>query len=281
MLSRSHLHQDLVGAVPRQSPEENGNIIDRIERQMINDAKQLQEVLWAVSQLKNPQAATGIKGWENPRVPSDLEIERQRSSLGTLFSSATSNGSRLGPNGKTSIMKLPPGIFPDEDMEPASWGTQQHEFVCGEDLQVDRQLQEYGNIGDPLDDADVTTLMLRQIPKKLNLEALIESIDRCGFTGKYDFVHLPKDTKKGGNLGFGFVNFKDPVMASRFRVDFENYSFGGDKRIQLAPARVQGLKANLEAFRTPDHERPSSSWPVVSVNGRWVSIEELANKGCL
>lgn len=51
-----------------------------------------------------------------------------------------------------------------------------------------------------------TTLILSNIPTDLNQEDLIEIFDKEGFSGFYDFLHLPMDLEFSSNAGYAIVN---------------------------------------------------------------------------
>jgi len=52
-----------------------------------------------------------------------------------------------------------------------------------------------------------TTLQLRGLPSDLAQEDLIMVLDREGFSGYYDFVHMASDLQSGLGLGRALVNF--------------------------------------------------------------------------
>eukprot|EP00928_Gymnodinium_smaydae_P005408 TRINITY_DN11846_c0_g2_i1.p1 TRINITY_DN11846_c0_g2~~TRINITY_DN11846_c0_g2_i1.p1 ORF type:complete len:203 (+),score=24.91 TRINITY_DN11846_c0_g2_i1:92-700(+) len=92
------------------------------------------------------------------------------------------------------------------------------------------------------------TLMLRDVPCKVNVELMELTLATLGFADTYDYVHFP--TKKtGSNLGFGFVNFMKETDADRFEVAFTGYKFPGissSKQCYITVAEVQGREANLQ-----------------------------------
>eukprot|EP00928_Gymnodinium_smaydae_P074250 TRINITY_DN57315_c0_g1_i1.p1 TRINITY_DN57315_c0_g1~~TRINITY_DN57315_c0_g1_i1.p1 ORF type:complete len:188 (+),score=14.75 TRINITY_DN57315_c0_g1_i1:109-672(+) len=93
----------------------------------------------------------------------------------------------------------------------------------------------------------ITTLMLRNIPCKVNLQMMQVVLKRLGFEGSYDYLYFPARKNKS-NLGFGFVNFKTEADAASFEAAFLGYMFPGiqsSKRCHANAAEVQGLEANL------------------------------------
>ena len=84
--------------------------------------------------------------------------------------------------------------------------------------------------------------MIRHIPNKYTLKLFSDEINKC-FYNKYDVLYLPVDNDNHCNLGFGFINFIDPVYIIDF---YDKYSgkkwnkFNSDKICELAYAKVQG-----------------------------------------
>lgn len=102
--------------------------------------------------------------------------------------------------------------------------------------------------------ADVTTVMIRQLPRQFTQMMLFEELTKRGFGHLFDFLYLPFDTKKGSNVGYGFVNFLLPQHAELFRREFDGtymdeFMCQRDKLIHVHPASMQGYEANHEYFR--------------------------------
>jgi len=66
--------------------------------------------------------------------------------------------------------------------------------------------------------------MLRNLPNNYTRAALLELIDREGFTGRYDFVYLPIDFKTHAALGYAFLNMVTPEDAERLRKRLDGFS---------------------------------------------------------
>ncbi|CAE7810543.1 ML4 [Symbiodinium sp. CCMP2456] len=97
-----------------------------------------------------------------------------------------------------------------------------------------------------------TTAMLRNIPNKYMRDKLVAQLDQCGYKGKMDFLYLPIDFRNRCNVGYCFINFRTPQALVRFRDDFHGRrscdklpGFNSKKVLQVSPARVQGLEANI------------------------------------
>lgn len=79
-----------------------------------------------------------------------------------------------------------------------------------------------------------TTIMIRNIPNKYNINSLLNEINHK-FMNKFDLLYLPVDYQNSCNLGFGFINFVDPMHIISF---YEAYrgkkwiKFNSDKVIE-------------------------------------------------
>lgn len=97
----------------------------------------------------------------------------------------------------------------------------------------------------------ITTLMIRNICNSLSRRGLLNAIDRLGFEGLYDFVHLPMAFGTGRNKGFAFVNFDAEQTAQAFRSLFppsdEPNGNTRDNTWMVSTAEVQGYNANAAA----------------------------------
>jgi hypothetical protein len=102
-----------------------------------------------------------------------------------------------------------------------------------------------------------TTIMIRHIPNKYTMTAMLEEIDK-DFKGKYDLFYLPLDYNNNCNLGFAFINFVDPMHIVYFYDMFRGnrwQRFNSDKvRIlfkkicELVYAKFQGKKDLIAHF---------------------------------
>ena len=93
-----------------------------------------------------------------------------------------------------------------------------------------------------------TTLIIRNIPNKYTIQLFQNEINKH-FYGKYDILYLPLDFVNKTNLGFGFINFIDPIHILYFFSEFIGKKwniFNSDKRCQLAYAKIQGKNALLK-----------------------------------
>ena len=93
-----------------------------------------------------------------------------------------------------------------------------------------------------------TTLIIRNIPNKYTIQLFQNEIN-VHFFGKYDILYLPLDFVNKTNLGFGFINFIDPIHILYFFSEFIGKKwniFNSEKRCQLAYAKIQGKNSLLK-----------------------------------
>uniref|UniRef100_A0A7S2N1G8 HTH La-type RNA-binding domain-containing protein n=1 Tax=Alexandrium andersonii TaxID=327968 RepID=A0A7S2N1G8_9DINO len=100
-----------------------------------------------------------------------------------------------------------------------------------------------------------TTVMLRNIPNRYTRDMLIERLNK-GYDQQYDFVYLPIDFNSKCNVGYAFINFRQPVVAQRFMSEFHGAKtkhclpgFSSAKVCEVTYARVQGRDANMDNLK--------------------------------
>lgn len=104
------------------------------------------------------------------------------------------------------------------------------------------------------EDAQITTLMIRNIPNTYTRAMLSAELDNLGFAGHYNFLYLPIDKSTSWNVGYSFVNFLDANIAYCFRQVTVNYKFcqashqGVHKPMLVSVAHIQGLKNNMKHY---------------------------------
>eukprot|EP00397_Hematodinium_sp_SG-2012_P034947 GEMP01037535.1.p1 GENE.GEMP01037535.1~~GEMP01037535.1.p1 ORF type:complete len:324 (+),score=49.33 GEMP01037535.1:60-1031(+) len=99
----------------------------------------------------------------------------------------------------------------------------------------------------------ITTVMLRNIPNLYTQRALIAELDLFDFQGKYDFLYLPFDRATGCNVGYVFINFPDPLDATKCMTIFQDYCWDRFQRLKkkhakACPAHIQGLENNMRHY---------------------------------
>jgi len=127
---------------------------------------------------------------------------------------------------------------------------------------------------DRIPDIGVTTLMLRQVPRHFTLEQLLSDIETVVPRTAYDFVHLPFDAKRSGNITLAFVNFVHPEAALRAFVALSGrrWSSASAQPCRMTVAKAQGLYENLAHYESrmgrPGH---TGNPPLVLWGGRAIA----------
>jgi len=97
-----------------------------------------------------------------------------------------------------------------------------------------------------------TTVMIKNVPNKYSKSSLLQLIDHR-LAGKYDFFYLPIDFRNKCNLGYAFVNMKDPLSIVQLVEEFSGKRwcrFKSDKVCEVVYARLQGKHSLMEHFRS-------------------------------
>ncbi|KAK1756242.1 RNA recognition motif 2-domain-containing protein [Echria macrotheca] len=96
-----------------------------------------------------------------------------------------------------------------------------------------------------------TTIMLRNIPNKVNQAMLKDIVDQSSW-GKYDFMYLRIDFANDCNVGYAFINFVDPLHIIDFvnaRANQRWNCFKSDKVAEVSYATIQGKDCLVQKFR--------------------------------
>jgi hypothetical protein len=97
---------------------------------------------------------------------------------------------------------------------------------------------------------DMTTIMIRNIPRKCTQRMLMVDVVAGGYESVVDFVYLPTDISSGRNLGYAFINFVHPHYAECFRESFHKKHLssmrGSRAGLSVSYAVIQGLESNIE-----------------------------------
>lgn len=104
--------------------------------------------------------------------------------------------------------------------------------------------------------AKATTAMLKNIPNRYTRPMLVERLND-GFHAKFDFLYLPIDFSNKCNMGYAFINFRDPETCQRFTETFHNIESkvclpgcNSSKICEVSLARVQGQQENIANLLT-------------------------------
>lgn len=123
------------------------------------------------------------------------------------------------------------------------------------DDRMQQNRQSAHNVVDPIlikAGRDVrTTVMLRNIPNKMNQAELKEVVDDSSF-GKYDFMYLRIDFQNECNVGYAFINFVDALDIEDFwnaRANVPWGTHGSNKIAEISYATIQGKDCLVSKFR--------------------------------
>jgi hypothetical protein len=119
--------------------------------------------------------------------------------------------------------------------------------------------------------AEVTSMMIRNLPYSLTQQKLTDALDATGFAGLYDFCYLPHKFSDHKNVGYAFVNFVNGEVAKEFQEawhqDRSNIFNASDMRkaLNVTEAVLQGRKANMQKAQSKkmNRVRNSSFRPIV------------------
>lgn len=100
-------------------------------------------------------------------------------------------------------------------------------------------------------EAEVTSMMVRNLPFNLTQQKLIDALDATGFAGLYDFCYLPHKFRDHKNVGYAFVNFVNPTAAQEFKRKWHQdkgtvfKTSDMRKALNVTDAELQGRQANM------------------------------------
>jgi len=98
-----------------------------------------------------------------------------------------------------------------------------------------------------------TSVILRNLPLECTRELLLQMLDDQGFSGTYDFVHVPTDFQTKLGLGYALLNLETYEVAVSVIEHFEGFSnwpCHSDNFCEVAwNSPHQGLEAHVERYR--------------------------------
>merc|ERR1719171_3084476 len=104
--------------------------------------------------------------------------------------------------------------------------------------------------------------MIRKVPCQCSKEDVLSVVDMLGFEGTYDYFFLPGFKCGRSNMGFAFINFKAPALASAFQVKMKDQKLEprgrkgySTKICEVVVATIQGLQPCWEQFEQKIHRR--------------------------
>jgi len=106
----------------------------------------------------------------------------------------------------------------------------------------------------PVEEMQMTSVMVQNVSRKCTRDLLANTLIEAGFSGDFDFIFVTADLKQR-NCGSGsaLVNFRSEEACARFTAAFHKNinvatsfpGFVGKKAIEVTPAPIQGLDANV------------------------------------
>ena len=94
--------------------------------------------------------------------------------------------------------------------------------------------------------------MIRNIPNKYTQQMIFDLVNET-HRSCFDFLYLRMDFRNRCNVGYAFINFVRPehILAFAQRVNGKRWArFNSDKVCHLTFARIQGITALIDKFRT-------------------------------
>lgn len=170
-------------------------------------------------------------------------------------------------------------LFDEEGAEAASStsaGDTNSTSTGGRSPQV-RSLAPVESTQDGQAESAMTTLMIRNIPRKYTQRQLLQDLqDACGIAAMLDFFYLPADLGTGRNLGYCFVNFVQASNALTVKQKLHKLRlFAGAKcGLSIGFADVQGFESNLRNVRRSLMHRIKNREyrPLIAIDGELVPV---------
>jgi len=166
-------------------------------------------------------------------------------------------------------LDAPPGLQPlATQLEEACGSGSEGETAAGSEDRLgakDREAVMAGQTG-AAPFGDRTTVMIRHVPPKLTQRQLMREVGELGFSGKFDFLFIPMDSRRRSNRGMAFINFCSPALASDFALQVHGKQLkhpSSQREVEVVPADVQGFERNVEQHLETLLDVAETSKPVV------------------
>mmetsp|Transcript_39541 Transcript_39541/g.102311 ORF Transcript_39541/g.102311 Transcript_39541/m.102311 type:complete len:258 (-) Transcript_39541:196-969(-) len=154
----------------------------------------------------------------------------------------------------------------DDELSTTDGSSSEHSFMLGDScLATDVNTTQ-----------DKTTLMVRNVPVMYTQEMLLEE---WKFSGKFDFLYLPRTACGQTNLSYAFINFASEADAVAFQAAWHKkrvVQFTSRMKLSISFAEVQGLQANLTQLRKKRTRcsDPKQCQPLVLVGDQYLSLPD-------
>lgn len=118
---------------------------------------------------------------------------------------------------------------------------------------VARASQQAVEVCEVLPEHERTTIIFRNLPSDCTRDDLIRALESQGFSGLFDFVHVPVNFQAMVGNGYGLVNMVSNAAAERALLYFQGWS---QWQTEASPAcdlgwsnALQGLTAHVDRYR--------------------------------
>eukprot|EP00435_Cladocopium_sp_Y103_P074401 s126_g48.t1 len=78
-----------------------------------------------------------------------------------------------------------------------------------------------------------TTLVLKNLPRHFDKEALKSLLEKLGFRGFFDFLYVPLQWNQESCVGYGLVNLTSPEVAGQLWEQFERGGAGAEEDLEV------------------------------------------------
>lgn len=102
------------------------------------------------------------------------------------------------------------------------------------------------------EEAQRTTLMLRNIPPGCVRDQVMDVLRAEGFADHVVFIYLPMNLRTSGNFGYSFVDFDSSTIAERCKEQLEGFAGWNEpfeKALEVAWSESQGIEAHIQRYR--------------------------------
>jgi hypothetical protein len=129
--------------------------------------------------------------------------------------------------------------------------------------------------------SNLTTFMLKNLPRRMTREELFSLLHRDLPLGVVNFLYVPIDYGTGENFGYAFVNLVSEQYVEGFTKSIRGKRLDSPspRRVEVSPARVQGFTANINRLIGSKilSEVEERSLPLIFYNNVQVSFRDLMN----
>jgi len=142
---------------------------------------------------------------------------------------------------------------------------------------------------DSLSDAQRTTLIVRQLPRAITRQRVVQALGEQGFGNEFDFLYCPLDYVSKKGFGYVLLNFTSPRAAVHFRERFQGQlgswlvaeSTMALDIVWAVGENRQGLQANIDRYRNSPVMHsivPDEFKPIVLSRGHRVAFSRPTEK---